>query len=457
MKTYRISFPLFLLILSLSISIDGHSKKIVSPNQHGLKEANTDLERYWVLFETHKHAKNYNLPISYKGIDTIRIEIPNNAQSLPLTDYVDFSDVVLVVKNNLKNFHLFNLTNLLEDCDLSISELEKQKHVKDKGQYLVIVEDETPWVKERRGYSYGHIRKDILYVNNGKVEGEVVSTYTSTDSRPYFKKCYITKNRKTIKNLTFIRDSSSIRKTQLFAIENEYNIRVENVRIVTPHSDMYADVAMYFGNCYKVDIRDVIIDGTYSNIDAYGYGISLNNVSHINILKLKGNGEWGLFGNNNVSNVTLKKCDINRFDVHCYGRDIYLRECIFKDLYNQFSSIYGELRFKKCTFREAIPILFESSYNAYSKFNIFIDNCTIYASKNKDFLIHGGGIMGEASSDREELRKHEYPFIYINGLKVYLPKELSYYKLYNFSKESIISSNDSSLGIRMLRNYSQSY
>ena len=263
------------------------------------------------------------------------------------------------------------------------------------------------------------------------------------------------KKRKTIKNLTFVRDITSIRKTQLFAIENEYNLRVENVRIVTPHSDLYADVAMYFGNCYKVDIRDVIIDGTYSNIDAYGYGISLNNVSHINISRLKGDGEWGLFGNNNVSNVTLKQCDINRFDVHCYGRDIYLKECVFKDLYNQFSSIYGEFRFKKCTFVDAIPILFESSYNAYSKFNLFLDNCTVYASKNKDFLIHGGSIMGEASTDREELRKHEYPIIHINGLKVYLPKELSYYKLYNFSKESIYSSNDSSLGIRMIRNYSQ--
>lgn len=75
----------------------------------------------------------------------------------------------------------------MEDCNLSVLELEIQKHVKDKGQYLVIVEDETPWVKERRGYSYGHIRKDILYVNNGKVEGEVVSTYTSIDSSPHFK------------------------------------------------------------------------------------------------------------------------------------------------------------------------------------------------------------------------------------------------------------------------------
>lgn len=104
MKTYSISFSLFLLIVSLSISIDGYSKKIVSPNQYGLQEAKTDLERYWVLFETHKHAKHDNLPITYKRIDTIRIEIPNNAQSLPLTDYVDFSNVVLDVKNNVKTF-----------------------------------------------------------------------------------------------------------------------------------------------------------------------------------------------------------------------------------------------------------------------------------------------------------------------------------------------------------------
>ena len=80
-----------------------------------------------------------------------------------------------------------------------------------------------------------------------------------------------------------------------------------------------------------------------------------------------------MFGNNNVNKAMLQNCDINRFDIHCYGKDVSFEKCSFVDFYNQFSSVYCELYFRSCTFTSFFPILMEYSYNAYTGFDLVFD------------------------------------------------------------------------------------
>lgn len=426
----------------------------VSPVQHGLLEAKSDIDRYWVLYNAHHEAAKINSRIIYKGLDTIRIEIPRNAQSLPLTDYVDFGNTVLIVKNTEKNFHLFTIDNRLEDYCVEGDDVEERRKVSHQGSFLVVVEDENPWVKQRRGYNYGHIRKDVLFVENGRVCGDVISSYLTKSSQPRYSRCFVGDQKKIIKNLVFIRNVSSTRRTQVLAVSNEYNVSVENIRIVTPPNDMYADVAMYFGNCYKVRMKDITIDGTYSNVDAYGYGISLDNVSNVRIDNLKAQAEWGVFGNNNVNNIHLENCDINRFDVHCYGKDIYFERCTFRDLYNQFSSIYGDLEYINCEFYDFIPVLFETTYNSYTKFNLRFKNCKVYVSKNKNYLIAGGDLNDEKTNERCELRVKEYPNLYINGLTLEISDDIDTYYIYNIHRKMLALPQDSIPGVKQLKGIS---
>ena len=426
----------------------------VTPCQFGLLEAKTDQERYWCLYQTHIEAKRTNSKVVYDSIDTIRIEIPKDAKPIPLTDETDFGNAVFIVNNQKKDLYLFYLSNIVtKDFYTSYYDIERKKSINEKGNYLIVVEDKNPWVQNREGFNYGHIRKDIVFINEGRVKGNVISSYGTISSNPVFSKIVVNKAPKYIKNIQFIRDSSSTFKTFPFYIENQYNVYIDNVYIYTPKGDLYGDAAIRLINCFKVNITDVTIDGTYSQLDTYGYGISMDNVSNVSIERLNAKACWGVFGNNNINNIRLKNCDINRFDVHCYGKDVYCTNCIFRDLYNQFSSMFGTVSFKKCEFLKSTPVLFEASYNAYTKFKLVIKDCVVHASEQRFSLIHGGDINGEITAGREELKQKSFPDLYIDGLTVFLPRGVKNYYTYNLKRQVLKWPQDNIPGLKKYKRF----
>ncbi|MBO4307143.1 MAG: hypothetical protein J5848_02390, partial [Bacteroidales bacterium] len=72
----------------------------VNPIEYGLLQAKDGMERYEILYACHKDAFDYHRPLSYAGIDTIWLDIPDNAKSLPLPYTTDFAGVVVFVANN---------------------------------------------------------------------------------------------------------------------------------------------------------------------------------------------------------------------------------------------------------------------------------------------------------------------------------------------------------------------
>lgn len=428
-----------LILLFCTISIHVHGRGL-SPLEFGLKEANNAIERFWVLHRTHTTAIAQNTNISYHGIDTIRIEIPINAVTIPLAENTDFAKSVIIVTNRSQDFCLFSMCNETVPIEISKQILDTSDftHIKElcKGYYILNVEDETPWVAHRTGYNSGAVRRDILLIKNGKAINKCIIPYNDSISIPKCSYVNVSKKNKLISGATIIRSNNSTYKTFCFKFENQNQLELRNIYIRTPKSDLYGDIAINFICCTNIHCNNITIDGTYSQNNKYGYGIGMNNVWNSRFTNLTAHANWGIFGTNNVNLCTLTNCDINRFDIHCYGRDVYCKNIIFRNLYNQFSSFYGDLTFDNCQFINFVPILIEDSYSAYTTFNITFKNCNITADSRRPYLIDMRSGVITKSPVRKELSRLNWPNLFIDNMVVNFSDKMSSWNLYYTSNRN---------------------
>lgn len=409
---------------------------LLSPKAFGLFEAQSDSDRYEVLYNTHVAALEAGVSVDYSGLEELTIEIPKSAKRIPLGRTTDFKGLRLIVRNKSKLCYLFELRQpahdividkqLLDGGDFSsVPELAK-------GLFQLVVEDTNYWVKQRSGYSYGAKRRDILLISDGHSRNAPVAPYNNEQSAPVCSLCMVDENENpvVIQNLTFIRDEMNTYKVQLFTISQQNNLLIKNLTIITPESKLVADAAIDISNCTNVTLENVTINGTYSRSDHYGYGIQMNNVWNSRFIRLNAQAKWGIFGTNNINTVFLQECDINRFDIHCYGRDVMARDCKFSNLYNQFSSFFGTLTYIKCRFVNCIPLLFEPSYNAYTPFDLNMEDCVFDAFPSRNYLISAGNLDG-AENLRPELAKKCWPNISIKNLTVNIPDNIDKFVIFN--------------------------
>lgn len=410
--------------------------KTVSPLDYGLRQAKTDVERYEVLLCTHTQAIEQGCDVSYAGIGSISIEIPRGAKSIPLTWHTDFGGVRLTVRNNQKQMTLFTLENQLTELSVAKEEIDKgclrKVRALGNGKKLLVIEDETLWVKQRKGYNYGATRKDVLVLNRGRAQNRPVAPYQNEASSPKCYYCDVTGQEVEIKNLSFVRTEDSKYITHLLTLKNLNNIKIENINVTTPQkTDLYGDVVIGLQNCANVTVEDVTINGTYSQGGKFGYGIQMNNVWNSRFVRLKATAKWGIFGNNNVNKVELDGCDINRFDIHCYGRDVYCSHTTFRNGYNQFSSMMGKLVYENCIFENFVPVLFEQSYSAYTPFQLMIKDCKIQVRKNAPYLVSAGNLAMLSDETRTELKELSWPDISMENVEVSLPEGVKEWTIFN--------------------------
>ena len=455
MTTHRIDIKNFVLsaLIFLFGAVGGaiaqtadsiYVPQTLSPFDFGLAEATTDSARYTVLYNTHLQAVNIGAEVSYRGVGAITVEVTQNAQPIPLGRRNDFGGVLLTVKNNTKPHYLFSMAdsiwNTIELGPDSVDDgaLDDREDLSD-GIYLLVIEDLHPWVANRAGYSYGAMRKDILLVKDNHTINHPISPY-STDSTDICVKYHrADEELKTIANLTITRDTTATAKTYCFDIEGVNNLKISNINIYTPDTkNMYADAAINIRNCTNVTLEDVHIEGTYSRTNLYGYGIQMDNVWNSSFIRLSARANWGIFGTNNISKATLRDCTLNRFDIHCYGRDISFHNCTFGKLYNQFSSIFGTLLFDGCRFTDFVPVLIETSYNAYTAFDLTFKDCIFDALPRRNFLVSIGKVDNQQNS-RPELAGKCWPNVTIKNMTVNVANKVS--KVILFEPKTPISSN----------------
>lgn len=408
---------------------------MISPLQFGLNEAKTGVDCYYVLQKTHNEAYRLGVGVSYSGVKELFLEIPEGAHSLPLTSFTDFAGVSLKVKNTQKDFFLFSMSNKLTSVDLNGEEIEGRDFTMNpilkSGRKLLVIKDKTPWVENRIGYNYGAIRKDIMLVENGWGGNATVQSYCTSASSPECYCCEVNPSPKIVKNIVFQRASGSTKKTYLIMAENQYNVKLSNVGITTPDgSGLYGDKAIYVLNCVDVMLDGIAINGTYSLPKRFGYGVSLDNIYNLQVKNMYARANWGVFGNNNVHKAMLQNCDINRFDIHCYGKDVSFENCTFVDFYNQFSSIYGLISFKHCTFTRFTPVLMEGTYNALTAFDVVFDHCKINMDENHSALFTIFGFSKQENT-RPELREKCLPNITLRNCQVNVADGVKKWYVYN--------------------------
>lgn len=432
----------FLISCGSSHGVHNSNYNTINPLQYGLKEAKTGEERYYVLQRTHKEAERLGVGVSYAGIDEIRLVIPKGAKPLPITHYTDFAGVTIQVENKQKNMFLYSLSDDIKPVNVTGEEIDGRDFSKNEllssGVKLLIVNDSTPWVENRAGHSYGHTRKEILLLKRGKSGNGPVQSYCTPSSKPVGFYCDVSDSKKTIfKNVTFARTANSTAITYLVKIENHYDIELSNITINTPDgTGLYGDKAIRIVNCLKISMSDVTINATYSQPrnaaygTKFGYGISLDNTYDFYARNLYARAHWGVFGNNNVQKATLEKCDINRFDIHCYGRDISFVDCDFVDLYTSFGSVYGLLSYKNCTFTDCKPLLTGDSYNTYVGYDVYFENCTFNLNKKKNSIIDFSG-FSVAENSRPELKEKCLPNVTMINCRVNVTADMKAWYIYN--------------------------
>ena len=417
-----ICFLLMILLYSEALANQlSQGDNDLSPFDFGLSSAQNGIERYKALLNTHRAALKAGVNVDYSGIDTIRIEIPEKAQRIPLTQNNDFKGCVFVVKNTSRKTWLFDKKSRQDSIEVEKQQIDagdfrSLKQLR-KGRYLLVIEDENLWVKNRRGYSYGHPRKDILMVEDGIAKNTVVMPYNNDYSKP---KCtFIRLKGKPLvfKNLTVLRDSECTFVTHVASIVGFDDVRISNVNIKTPESNLNADRGIRLYDCTNVTMEDVLIEGTFSQSNNSGYGINLENVWNFKAKRLYGKAKWGVFGNNNVNTVLIEDSRINRFDIHCYGKDVSFKGVEFFDLYNQYSSVYGTISYDGCTFTDFVPVLNGGSYNAYVGHEVIFKDCVINATSKKNFLFKMSG-MWQNANERNELTVKCLPNVFIKNMTI---------------------------------------
>ena len=433
----KISNFLTLLFIFNSCCAGFKSIKSVSPNEFGLNKATNGVERYEAIYNAHKYAVEHNGYVDYKGIEKIDLEIPANPISVPLTSNTNFKGVVFNVTNKQKDFFLFEMVGTTKPLDVNPTELDNGRYTSpklNKGVFLLTVEDENPWVENRQGYNYGVNRRDIIYIENQKGCNGPCTTYTTHSSSPKYSYCEVTKKTKKFSNITLERNALSTYKTQLVHFEYQNNVNIENVHIVTPESPLNGDEAISIYNCTNVTLKNINIQGTYSQLDKFGYGIGMNNVWNVRCGKIVSQSKWGVWCCNNAHKIELHECDIDRFDIHCYGRDVACYDCTFTGMGGTFSSVYGDIKYENCIFNDATPYSNRPDFNAYVGFNLYLNNCTLNPVA-KDYRIVNLRRIDNAINCREELMEKRLPNVYIENLEVKSPTDMQGIVLYGTDRE----------------------
>ena len=124
------------------------------------------------------------------------------------------------------------------------------------------------------------------------------------------------------------------------------------------------------------------------------------------------------------------------------------RNTLFRDLYNQFSSFYGTLKFDHCKFIHSVPVLIEGGYSAYTQFDIDFKDCIVEVDSKRPYLINMGKSTFLIDSIRPELKKIEWPNLNIRNLTIDCSSNISDFYLYYTSSKMKIDL-DSQLKVQM--------
>lgn len=396
---------------------------------------------YDLLYSLHTTAISMDVNVNYKDVRRINIEIPSVFNSIPLSNTTDFRNCEFHIRNNSKDCYLFERgsqrprieldidPDLLKGIDYSsVPELKN-------GKFILVVQDANLWAKRILNQGDTNIyRYDIISIQDGFARNTPIQPYDTVDSRPVFYAINVDEDKNpTICNGKFFRENST-KLTNLFDIEKVDGMLVKDVYVhtdkTTAPNDMKADATFYFSRVANLTLDNVYQMNTYSdaaNAITHGYFLMILNGFNIKLININAHdNDWGVIGCRCINTAFVDKCNMNRFDIHTYGRGVTIRDSIFSYKFCQIGDYYGDIVFDNCTFNKcSSPLIHEHTYNYLTKYNVYFKNCTINGS---DRLLYYINPHMDVAPIRVEQSKKYLPNIYVEGLVVNLDKD-KYFKI----------------------------
>lgn len=396
----------------------------ISPFDYGLGEATDGKARFNAISNAHYMAAALGKEVDYTGVGEVEMEIPSGARTIPIGKTTDFMGAVFRVLNNSKDICLFTMQNPMSPVSVTGAQVDASDYLAvpelSSGLHILVVQDENLWVEERAGRDYGVNRKDAILVMDGTGLNGPCAPYGTAATEVSATYCKADDDLKDFGNVSLVRDAASTFKTYLVRFEGVNNLRIHDVSVTTPEGSLVADQAIKTVNCTNVLMEDITVDGSYSHTDSYGYGISCNAVTWGTFRRITSNCNWGVFGCNNMHGSLVEDCHIERFDCHCYGRDVTMVRSVFHGPYGfSASSVYGTILMEECTFiNGSIPYHIRDDYNTFVGFDLVLKDCVIEGGK--PYIFHFGK-LDDNLNIRPELTERCWPDIRIDGLTVGVP------------------------------------
>lgn len=428
---------------------------------HALTSSRSGAELLNSIRIIHEKAYERGDAVKYPKNMTFRIEIPQDFQSIQLSDNTNFNGCTFIVENTSKNVFLFELSNRNPLHNISL--YKQQLHagislpIADKTPKMLIVKDNHLWTTRYDFDQKGEIsnikqqcyRNDLFFVDKCFITNDPIASYNTPASEPFCQYINIDKKKKVIRNVNLIRQVTSTAVTNLLHIVYQYNVRISNVNIETnlqpeEKDRFYHDQCIKVDHSAKIDMKDVTVWHTYSAQTIWGYAIEMNNVLDCTFNRMIITAIRGGFNTTCSNNLSFKNCTLNRADVHYYGRNMTCKNCTFHNnfnnfhVYNRFSSFYGTLVYKNCVFDHFLPVRIDSEYNAFTPFDIEMTDCTlkvIFQDPSHYNCICHIPILEKLENARPELRDKHLPNLTIKGLQIEGPAEVKDFYYFLISKD----------------------
>lgn len=421
--------------LKLEYGLDPVAKPTgsVSPFDYGLREAATGQARFEALRRTHVAALNLGVSVDYTGVGTVELVIPSGAKPIPLTRETDFKGTVFRVHNDVGKFFLFSLENVFSKVSVSGSQIDEADYsavpALASGLHILKVADDNHWVDDREGFDHPHDRADAFLVRDGVGSCGPVASYSTAATKINAEWCTADDSRKSLSNVTLERFAESTQNVCLASFRGQNNLYISNVTIRTPQgTGICGDTALDIRYCTNVLCEDMLFDGLYCEEHGSGYGLSINTTWNTTFRRITSHCLWAAFGCNNMQDSYLYDSDVERFDIHCYGKNITIRNSTLTGKGLPCSSLFGTVRCEDVKFVSCFLFAYRDDYNSYTPFDIVIRNCEMWVNGQNGLISMGQ--LDKGLNARPELSKKSWPNLDIDGLTVHLPAGMPSFSFY---------------------------
>ena len=414
---------------------------------------NNPIQLYNALKSIHEDAYSHGNRVIYPSGQTFRITITDASETIPLSPNTDFNGCIFEVTNNanIPNNWCF-LFKLRPDSSVFLkgTSIDKNKlkkgacfygtgnHPLNGSPRMLRVVDQSLWTQRTLNMeTFNVYREDLLLLNDNVIQNDPIAGYDNCDgSNLATSYVDIDFSQKSVRNVTMVRKAASTAVTNFLLVEDLYNIRIENITVNTEQvGSLSSDYLFYFTRCMKLKVVNVSVNNTYSSISSYGYAFTLDNVVDSYFERINAaHAAKGVFAGNNVNKFTIVESCVNRVDVHCYGRDFTCIDCTFRNtvnqvnVFNRFSSFFGKLKYINCFFDEFLPVRLDSDYNAFTPFDLVMENCVmkvLHVPGTQPYtyncLVHTLSIPNGTTGGQVDAYLKCLPNIYVSGLKLIFP------------------------------------